>query len=460
MSIRTALREYGFSKYALKEAAVGSASARRVFDAFACARARMYRAAGRTYDQAHVVCQAVRLMEDHARSRDLNNFHAEVLRNAGVGTGANAIRDSYLQSPQSRAAALEYLCHGPDLAARMKFPRSPDDVRRQGNLVVLKAHDAVRGEKGVLYLQYTESIRAFVALFDIERIAKNYRLVVEPSSWGYQDESFLLLVHGAFDVLVQSQDPVDYKYIEGLRSNLIPLPFGAGDWIDADSFAPSAEPKTFDFVMVASWSPVKRHALFFDALAAAGLHHAPVALVGYAWEGCTRQHIEKLAARAGLTNVSIFERIPRAEVAAVIRRSRVGVMLTRREGANRGIYECLFCDVPVVVSASNRGVNKSMINERTGRLVSDENLPAALRGMLENTSDFRPREWMELHTGYRNAGRALDAAIATLAQSRGESYSTPIAGIRSSPAAAYVDEGERTALDAEYANLRLLLRRN
>jgi hypothetical protein len=116
--------------------------------------------------------------------------------------------------------------------------------------------------------------------------------------------------------------------------------------------------------------------------------------------------------------------------------------------------------VPIVVSAGNRGVNKSLINERTGRLVSDEELPTALRGMLENTSDFRPRQWMELHTGYRNTGRALDVAIATLARSRGESHSTPIAGIRSSPAAAYVDEGERTAFDAEYANLRLLLRRN
>jgi glycosyltransferase involved in cell wall biosynthesis len=324
--------------------------------------------------------------------------------------------------------------------------------------VVLKAYDAARGEKGVLYLQYTESIRAFVSLFDIERIAMNYRLVVEPSTWGYQDESFLLLVHDKLDVFVQSQDPVDFRYIESLRSNLVPLPFGAGDWIDADSFAPADEAKTFDFVMVASWSPVKRHALLFDALAAAGLRDARIALVGYPWEGCTRQHIEKLAARSGLTNVSIYERIPRSEVAAVIRRSKIGVMLTRREGANRGIYECLFCDVPIVVSASNRGVNKSLINEHTGRLVSDEALPASLRAMLENVSVFRPRQWVEHHTGYRNTCHALDTAIATLARSRGESYSVPIAGIRSSPAAAYVDDGERTALDSEYAKLQRLLR--
>lgn len=457
-AFRSALREYGFSQYALKEAAVRSALLRRLFDATACARARRHGSAGRYYDEAHQVCQAVRLLEDQPRSAALDALHATILRRAGIGTATNAIRAAYLDSPRSRADAQPYARHGADYAARMKFPRTPEIPGRQGNLVVLKAYDPVRGEKGVLYLQYTESIRAFVALFDIERLAARYRLVVEPSTWGYQDEGFLLLIHEAFDVLVQAQDPVDYRYIEGLRSNLVPLPFGAGDWIDAESFVPGDEPKIYDFVMVASWSPVKRHAVLFDALAAGGLRDAAVALVGYPWEGRDRRDIERLAARAGLTNVTIFERIPRAEVAAVIRRSRVGVMLTRREGANRGIYECLFCDVPIVVSASNRGVNKSLISASTGCLATDEALPAVLRDMRDGAARFTPRRWVEQHTGFRNTGRALDAALAQLARARGEEYSVSIAGIRSSPAAAYVDEQDRLRLDAEYANLRACLR--
>jgi glycosyltransferase involved in cell wall biosynthesis len=459
MSLRTALREYGWSRYAIKEAAVDSAAMRFVYDAATRSRATFALARGRMFDAARTVCQAMRLMEGHRHSDALARLHARVLRTAGNGDVPNALLGSYLSSGTAAINQWRYLCHGAEYAARMKFPRSPEIPRRQGNLLVLKAWDARSGEKGVLYLQYTESIAAFVALFDLPRVAEHYRLVVEPSSWGYQDESFLLLIRAGFDVLVQAQDAIDFRYIESLRANLRPLPFGAGDWIDPENFVPvPGDTKRFDFVMVASWSPVKRHTVFFDALARAGLQGAAVALVGYPWEGRTRADIEKLATRAGLTGVRIFERIPRAEVAAVIRQSRVGVMLTRREGANRGIYECLFCDVPIVVTASNRGVNKSLINAATGALAGDSDLPAALTAALARSGECQARRWALGHTGYHITWRALDAELGRLAAERGESYNVSIAAIRSAPAAAFVSDADCDRLDAEYANLQALLR--
>lgn len=460
MAPLSVFREYGWSPYAIKEAAVSTVSIRRLFDRAACLRGMLSGYSENWFAQAHAVCQAVRLLERNEISNQLNSLHSEVLRKTGRGSdgleSCNEIRASYLSQRISNRDRMRYLQHGPDYAVRMKFPRTPEIPRRQGNLVVLKEAGT---ERGVLYLQYTESIRPFVALFDIAALAQRYRLVVEPSTWGYQDESFLLLIENGFDVVIQAQDAVDYEYIRTLRSNLVPLRLGAGDWIDPENFAPRPEqPKKYDFVMVASWSPVKRHAVFFDALAAANLHEARIALIGYPWEGRTRFDIERLANRAGLKAVDIFERISRVEVAKIIAESRVGVMLTRREGANRGIYECLFCDVPIVVPAYNRGVNKDLVNEMTGSLATDAELSAVLGDVLRAAHTFRPREWAMRHTGYWRAWSVLDACLRELAQAKGESYERPIAMVRSAPAASFVNEGDADRLSREYDHLKRFLR--
>ncbi|AMN47454.1 hypothetical protein ACG33_10147 [Steroidobacter denitrificans] len=351
-----------------------------------------------------------------------------------------------------------YLRHGSALAAAMKFPRENDSDHRQGNLLVLKRFNAGTGEKGVLYLQYTESISSFVALFDLDSLCNRYRIVVEPSSWGYQDDAFLLLIHPGLDVVILAQDELDFEYVRSLNGHLHPLRIGAGDWIDPYVFSAQAEHKEFDFVMVASWSPVKRHSIFFSALAEAGLADAPIALIGYPWEGRNQSHIEDLARSYGLTNVAFHECIPREEVARIIRRSRAGVMLTRREGANRGVYECLFSGVPVVISRENRGFNKSHITAETGILASDNELPSALCRIRDEAHTFKPREWALLNTGYRNAWRILNEKLRGLAIDNREPYTKNIALIKSAPFAVYDVYVEQVELTPEYEILKSFIR--
>jgi len=341
----------------------------------------------------------------------------------------------------------------------MKYPRANDDSKRQGNLVLLKAWDADTREKGVLYLQYTESIPSFVSLFDLDRLARNYRLVLEPSTWGYQDVNFLLLIGKEMDVIVQAQDDLDFQIISALKSNLVPIRLGAGDWVDPDLFhGETGDAKEYDFVMVASWSTLKRHRLFFRALAQAGLQSAAVALVGYAWEGRTRSDIEREARDAGLKNVRIFERIPRSQVAQVIAQSRAGVMLSKREGSNRGIYECLLSDVPVVLTGANRGVNRDLINTQTGTIASDVELPQALRITLDEHRRFTPRKWALANTGCHRAWRMLNDRVKELAAHSGEPFTRDIARMHSSPAITYIDDDARKALCDEYSRLVGFLR--
>jgi glycosyltransferase involved in cell wall biosynthesis len=453
--------EYGPTQYAFKEWAAGSGLATAAFEFSARCCADWALLTRNRYLRAQYACNAIRLLEGKSVSRAVRRHHQAAIDDARSPSGAGGdsrLLSSFLGSQAASRYAELYSQHGRQFAAAMKFPKANDHPSRQGNLVVLKPFDPATGEKGVLYLQYTESIASFVALFDLEAVAREYRLVLEPSTWGYQDAAFLLLLRSGFDVVVQAQDAIDYEYIRALGSNLLPIRLGAGDWIDPDNFSAGAADKAFDFVMVASWSPVKRHTLFFASLAAAGLQHAAIALIGYPWEGRTRQDIERSAAQFGISNVRIFERIPRDQVAQIIRSSRVGVMLSRREGANRGVYECLFCDVPVVISKSNRGFNKDHINEATGRLAGDDNLGDVLAGVLSEHGKFSPRQWAEQNTGYRKASATLDRFLRELAHKRGEPYRRAIAVTRSAPAAVYVDEADRIALQAELDRLIDLLR--
>jgi glycosyltransferase involved in cell wall biosynthesis len=461
------IRDYGVSAYALKQIVWASRWGRFAYAQFQLAKARGAAVSRGPFARAQAVCQAVRLLEGSPLPSALAEQHQSVLQDAGIGNSGvgtlseNRVLRAFLDSGMSRRLRQQYTRYGEPYASAMKIPRENDDPRRQGNLVVLKAPSPATREKGVLYLQYTESLANFVALFDIEALALQYRLVLEPSTWGYQDESFLLLLGKELDVVVQAQDEPDFNFIRSLQSNLSPVRLGAGDWADPDRFsACPRESKEYDFVMVASWSPMKRHRLLFESLAAAGLRDARLALIGYPLDGRKRADISNMARRFGLTGASTFESILHASVAQIVGRSRVGVMLSLREGANRGLYECLFCDVPVVLSRENRGVNKQHINDRTGRLASDDELPDVLRSTLNDSERFTPRSWALAHTGRNNAYDILQRRLIELAQSAGEPCERPIARIKSAPYTVYAEDIDRLALVEQYHALAALRRKD
>ncbi len=389
-----------------------------------------------------------------AEKRLLRRFRRNWIRRT---PGEASLLATYLTQGESILLRQRFRAFGPGYAERMKLPRLPEDPLRLGDLVVLKRAIPETGEKGVLYLQYTPAIRTFISLFDHVKIGKEYRLVLEPSTWGYQDLEFLLLQGTGIDVVVQAQDHRDYTFMERLGGNLHPLRLGAGDWVDPRLFVPSSE-KRYDFVFVASWDPLKRHDLLFRSLRVAGLLHAKLALIGYPSGGGTMARILRLAESEGLTQVVAREMIPRTEVAAMVAASRCGLMLSRREGANRGIYECLLSDVPVLLSSANRGVNREVVNEWTGRIVDDGDLPSALLDMHANSARYRPRAWAERHTGCFNARCHLSKFLRKRSAATGEPWTVDIAPIYSSPSARYLDAEDVVRFAPEYDRLASFLR--
>jgi len=296
-------------------------------------------------------------------------------------------------------------------------------------------------------------------MYDVERLASEYRIVVEPSAWGYQQARMYLLRGLDTDVVVESQYLQDYNYIKQLGGSLRPIRLGAGDWVDPNLFASGRETeKKYDIVMVANWLKWKRHKLLFQAMRQIGQNMGKVALVGYPIEGRTSNEILALAKRYDVEEkVDLYENIQASEVAGILRSAKAGIMLSKKEGANRGIYECWFSDIPVILTSSNIGVNRDHINKETGVLAADQELAEAIRNVCRQHAEYQPRAWAMNNTGWENSSRRLNDFLRELSLRQNQEWTQNIYSKKNAPAPLYIHENDRREADNEINTLKKYL---
>ena len=296
------------------------------------------------------------------------------------------------------------------------------------DIMVLKAPS--NGEKGVIVLEYTVRFDLFVALFDYERIIKDYYIVLEPCWAGYCDPSILMFIGSKADIIVQAPETRDFELLERLNCNLKPIMLGSSDWIDSDLFSapPSGSPRPYDLVMVANWAKHKNHRKLFAALER--VRHRPLSLllIGIDWGGRTAEDILAEFRQFDLSHLTLEVKtsIPAREVARHLGESKVFLLLSEKEGSNRAIVEALFADTPVILYEHFVGGAKGKVTPATGLLSSFEDLGATIDRALDMRGQFTPRVWAMAHTGSANARVKLDARLAELAASRGEPWTTGI----------------------------------
>lgn len=345
---------------------------------------------------------------------------------------------------------------------RLREPND-EDPRRQGNLIVLKRHDPATGEKGALLLTYSETMRRLPAMYDLPALAARYAIVLEPSSWGYEDPTYFLYAGADVDVVVQAPWYRDFHFVRELRCNVHPVRTGAGDWVDPAVFTPGPPrgSRSFDVVVVSSWSPWKRHVDLFEAAAALRRRgtRLRMALVGYplVWD---QARIERLADRYGVRDqCTFFDSVPQPEVARIVGDSEAYVLLSRREGANRALYEALFCDTPVVVFAGHRGVDTDMVRGGVGVLYeSTEALGDAIVHLLGHRDAFRPLGWASANSGYANSTAAINALLREKAARRGLPWTLDLVAKKNAPEVRYVNDADRERMEPEYERLQAFLR--
>lgn len=296
------------------------------------------------------------------------------------------------------------------------------------DMLILKAPSA--DEKGALVLEYSQKFDLFVSLFDLKRIMKDYRIVLEPCWAGYCDPSILMFVSSLGQVVVQCPEDADFRFIAGLNSNLLPVRLGSSDWIDPDLFAPSDPPsaKEFDLVMVANWAKHKNHARLFHALQLLRHRRLTLLLIGVDWGGRTDADIRAEMARFQLGHVetTILKDITARQVASYLERSKVFLLLSEKEGSNRAIVEALMCNVPAILYENFVGGARNKINQQTGILSSFSELHQKIEFMLDNHQRFSPRRWALAHTGSKNATRILNEMLRGIAATSGQAWTTDI----------------------------------
>jgi glycosyltransferase involved in cell wall biosynthesis len=296
------------------------------------------------------------------------------------------------------------------------------------DIMVMKAPGS--SEKGVIVLEYTARFDLFVALFDFDRIIRDYYIVLEPCWSGYADPSILMFANTKTDVVVQAAEQADYDFIAALHCNLKPIKLGSSDWIDADLFTapPDGTPRPYDVIMVANWGKHKNHRKLFAALQ--HVRHRPVSvlLVGVDWAGRTGEDILAEMREFDLPHVTVDLKtnIPANEVAEALRQSKVFLLLSEKEGSNRAIVEALFANTPVILYDKFVGGAQNKVNPQTGMLSSFEELAGAIDKMLDERERFTPRAWALQGTGSRNTTTGLNAMLKEIAESRGETWNIGI----------------------------------
>lgn len=368
----------------------------------------------------------------------------------------NRLLAQYVKSSEANGIRRQFAPFPVADKVRLRYPRTDDDPERQGDLILLK-EPALANEKGVIFVKYSEAFRRLASMFDLARLAESYQIVLEPSWWGYQDATFWMYLGCDLDAVVLAQRKPDFDFIRGLATNLVPVRLGAGDWVDGDTFQPLEDAdRDFDVVMVAGWSPMKRHETLFRALRELARREARelrVALIGYP-QGWPRAKIESLMNKYGVSRQCImFEQIPHDEVARIVARAHVSVVLSRREGANKALYESLFCDTPVILLRDQRGVNLDHITPEIGLFTDEEGLGQSLLAVVDSPGRFRPRAWAMAHTGWRRSTEILNELLRDLAQRRGLPWSCDIEPKKNAPNLRYTREGVYRRFDGAYAGL-------
>lgn len=249
-------------------------------------------------------------------------------------------------------------------------------------------------QKGVIFVKFSETFKILATCFDMPRLLADYIIVLEPSWSGYCDKDILFFSQFKDPVFVLAAERDDYRFLEALDTNLIPVDRGPCDWVNpALSELYLSEAKEYDIVMNSNWGREKRHYVFFSALKKID-KPLRIALVGMPWRGRSLADARELASWFGLQHeLSFFESIPYEQVMEINARSKIAVLMSLKEGSNRAIAEGFFCNTPgLILDVHVGGINKNMVSQ-TGRRASEANLHLVLQEMLETWQHYQPRVW-------------------------------------------------------------------
>jgi glycosyltransferase involved in cell wall biosynthesis len=376
----------------------------------------------------------------------------------------SVIAESIALERRGRPTGLWAFLDGQVREAADAFRKSASsDPRRLIGSRILVIKSATSQERGVLVADYQYVFPLLAGLFDLPAICDRYEIVLEPSWVDVCAPEVLLFTRQQRRVYVQSHEPRDHAFLQAIDSNLHPVPLAANWWVDPRFLPSLPAERDIDVIMVAAWADIKRHWRVFRALSQIRRRGRKLktVLVGYQYDR-TRQDIEDLAAYFGIRDqIETYERIPQREVFALLARSKVHVLWSRRESSNRAIIEAMMADVPVIVrDGLTFGYRYPHINEHTGRFVKEQDLADSIVEVIETRERFSPREWVLENRTCVKATSVLEDTLRRGRQEQGECWIEPLV-VKTSEldTQRYYNPEDRNRFDADYRFLESKIRR-
>lgn len=346
-------------------------------------------------------------------------------------------------------------------AQRLRSTVLNDDRPFDKRLIILSP--PCNDKKGVLLIKYTNYFKYFIHIFDMNKINKNYILVLEPSSCGYFDEDLLCMLGQANPLIVQTPELVDKELLNDLKSNLIPIEVGANNWVDHRVFFPNGNVlKKYDCIMVAFWGDVKRHYRLFESVSKIESEKRPkIALIGVPWPRSIEE-IKDIARYYKVENsLEIFENLSQEQINVLQNESKLAILLSKKEGFNKSIIEAMFSDIPsFILYGHNFGYEYPYLNRFTGGFLHDDQLGHFLRNIdaVLKSSSYSPREWVMENVSCKCSTEKLKELLTTIGQSHHISINKELAVKINNPNLDYFDQNYWLLLKPCYERLKLYLR--
>lgn len=290
-------------------------------------------------------------------------------------------------------------------------------------------HADGRRERGVLLLKNNELFEWFRRSVDVESLLRDYVVVLEPSWSSYATPPLLAWCRYApHEVVVMAPAEADRRFLERMATNLVPIPLGAGDWVDPWVFRPLGRAsRRYGAVAVARLCHDKRLGLLFRAIERLGDPAFRLALLVPAGPSPARREIlAEIRRRRLQSRIDHFERLQPAAVNDVYNDAKVNVLLSRQEGANRSLFEGFFAGLPGLVSAGHRSVPLDRFVPATGRVVEDRDLPAALAHFRDHWAEYDPRPWALENIAAAVSSERLQDFLERRARERGDPWTRGI----------------------------------
>lgn len=335
-----------------------------------------------------------------------------------------------------------------ELSAMLGAPAKDWVKSCAGRILVLKVPRLADGqvlEKGALVIKFTETFGPAFQGLDVQRLARYFRIILEPSWVGYSLPAILAWTRLSPEkVVVMAPYQPDHDLLRAIDSNLVPVTVGPADWVNPTRFRKlEGVEKTYDAIYVANYNPMKRVDRYLRAvvrvsrsrpeyraaLLCAGVgkgEFGPVTQETIAWAK-TRANLDFLR---GGNQVMLNE---------LFNRSKVNVLLSLREGMNKGLAEGLFAGTPALLLAESACGNHRHINPETGRVVPDRELEGALGWFSDHDAQFQPHRWAEANISPAASTANLSRELSLLEVAEGRDWTTDLWVKANQPEMKYLD---------------------